>query len=275
MKSILEELSLSISLVVFQPDLFLLQKTLSSLSQAVDQVVFTKTGSSIKLVVVDNSASQNITIDFFHKYWKYQLELIWPGKNLGYGLAHNQAIAICSFDYHLVINPDVVVEPEAIQEAVMFLYDNPEVGMVTPRSSNAEGKQEYLCKAYPSVMDLLLRGFAPKPVKLYFQDRLDVYEMRDLTDKKVCETITVASGCFMLFRQTALQSVKGFSNDFFLYFEDFDLSLRLSKKWRIAYVPSVKIVHHGGNAAKKGIRHIFLFARSAYLFFSKHGWRFC
>ena len=85
--------------------------------------------------------------------------------------------------------------------------------------------------------------------------------------------MTIASGCFLLCRGRALDAVKGFDPGYFLYFEDFDLTLRLSKVTTVAYCPQVRIVHHGGEAASKGLRHIAWFARSARRFFSSHGWR--
>ncbi|KUE80788.1 hypothetical protein ATO46_14560 [Aeromonas schubertii] len=83
----------------------------------------------------------------------------------------------------------------------------------------------------------------------------------------------IVSGCFMLFRTDVLQQLGGFDPRFFLYFEDFDISLRAGKISRIAYVPQVKVVHHGGHASRKGWRHIWMFGRSMVTFFNIHGWR--
>ena len=71
-------------------------------------------------------------------------------------------------------------------------------------------------------------------------------------------------------RRTALEQTKGFDPAFFLYFEDFDLSYRIAKFSSISRVPDVRIVHAGGNAAKKGWRHRLFFIRSAARFYSKH-----
>jgi hypothetical protein len=38
--------------------------------------------------------------------------------------------------------------------------------------------------------------------------------------------------------------------------------------------PQVRIVHYGGQAARKGLRHIRMFAASAIRFYNKHGWKF-
>ena len=111
---------------------------------------------------------------------------------------------------------------------------------------------------------------APRAVQAMFRAKLDAYEMRDRDwDREQCP-VQIASGSFLLCRRSALDAVKGFDPGYFLYFEDFDLTLRLSKVTRIAYVPHVRIVHHGGQAGSKGLRHIALFARSAARFFRSH-----
>lgn len=77
----------------------------------------------------------------------------------------------------------------------------------------------------------------------------------------------------MLARRQNLVEVGGFSPKYFMYFEDFDLSLRLGRTGRIVYHPGIRIVHEGGRAAKKGWRHIWMFAKSGFTFFNEHGWK--
>ena len=83
----------------------------------------------------------------------------------------------------------------------------------------------------------------------------------------------IISGCFMLCRSEQIRQAKGFDPGFFLYFEDFDLSMRVGRRAKLAFLPDMKIRHSGGNSAHKGAAHIFMFLRSARRFFSLHGWR--
>ena len=99
------------------------------------------------------------------------------------------------------------------------------------------------------------------------------YEMRDVCSGEAPVDVAIASGCFMLVRTAALRAVGGFNEDFFLYFEDFDLSLRLAEKGRLVFEPRMHIVHHGGYAANKGRAHVKYFIRSGIRFFNRHGWR--
>jgi GT2 family glycosyltransferase len=120
---------------------------------------------------------------------------------------------------------------------------------------------------------LFLRGFAPRSLPRRFRAALDRYEMRDVVGDRFLDDVPLASGCFMLARTPLLAELGGFDPRFFMYFEDYDLSVRLSRRSRIAYVPEVRIVHAGGEASRKGLRHVRWFVSSAWRFFSRHGWR--
>jgi len=197
--------------------------------------------------------------------------------NIGYGAAHNLVMHGGNTHYHLVLNPDVELAPDALPIAFRFLGEHAEIGVLAPASRRVDGTREYVCKRYPTVFDLALRGFAPRALRQLFRKRLEHYEMRDLVDRVAAdETISpipAMSGSFMFVRRKAIEATGGFDPRFFLYFEDFDWSVRLNRVTRTVYVPAVKIVHHGGGAAKKAPHHIGYFVRSAARFFNKHGWK--
>ncbi|MGH8501286.1 MAG: glycosyltransferase [Gammaproteobacteria bacterium] len=193
--------------------------------------------------------------------------------NVGYGQGHNMAIAQSTADYHLILNPDVLVAEDAIVNAVEFMVQNPDVGLLAPAFVTADGSLHHLCKSYPTVIDLALRGFAPGPVKNVARRRLARYEMQAIDPYAARRGVPLISGSFMFFRRRVLALTGGFSRDYFLYFEDFDLSLRAAEFATIAYVPTVRIVHKGGYASRKGLKHWWMFGRSAFTFFSRHGWK--
>ncbi|WP_421235354.1 glycosyltransferase family 2 protein [Aeromonas enteropelogenes] len=259
----------TISVVIYNVDLDLLQRTLSNLlcafkSNAWDIELYLRDNSLIitnSLSTLLETYSKAIAITFFH-----------DGNNIGYGEGHNKCLS--PGDYHLILNPDLEVAPDALQKALEFMEKHPECGLLTPHATWDDGQVQRLCKRYPTVFDLLLRGGAPAFVKRIFQKRLDHYEMADLLNEwDILWDPPIVSGCFMLFRTEVLHKLGGFDPRFFLYFEDFDLSLRAGKISRIAYVPQVKVVHHGGHASRKGWRHIWMFGRSMVTFFNIHGWR--
>ena len=234
-------------------------------------------GDALRLVVIDNGpadADRLAALATLIQGWRGETEILSGRGNLGYGRGHNLAIGSCVSPYHLVLNPDVELAPDAIAEALAFMDAHPDCGLLAPAVRDERGNLQYLCKRYPSVLDLLLRGFAPRRVSEHFRARLDRYEMRDLiNDHDTLWDPPIVSGCFMLFSTDVLKAVGGFDPRYFLYFEDFDLSLRAARATRIAYVPKVRIVHHGGGAARKGPAHMRMFVASAAKFFRQHGWR--
>jgi GT2 family glycosyltransferase len=176
-------------------------------------------------------------------------------------------------DFHLILNPDVELTEDALTTALDYMNKNPECGLLSPFVSWPDGSQQYLCKRFPTLFDLFLRGFAPGFVQSRFRARLNHYEMRDVIGNKTYWDPPIVSGCCMLFRKNVLQRLSGFDPCFFLYFEDFDISLRAAQISRIVYFPDMKIIHQGGHAARKGWRHIAVFVRSAAVFFNKYRWQ--
>ena len=147
------------------------------------------------------------------------------------------------------------------------------VVLLSPRVTGGNGDQEFLCKRYPSVLVLLLRAFAPGFIRGIFHRRLEHFEMRDSCAGTEEVDVLLASGCCMLVRTETIKAIDGFDERYFLYFEDFDFSLRIADLGRVVYFPPMKIVHHGGYAASKGFMHVKLFIKSGVRFFNNHGWR--
>jgi GT2 family glycosyltransferase len=171
------------------------------------------------------------------------------------------------------MNPAVELAVDAIGAALAALREHPEVGLVAPAVFGADGKRQYLCKRYPSLGILFLRGFVPGFARRPFQAPLERYEMRDAIGDRFVSGIPLVSGCFMAIRTALFRQLGGFDAGYFMYFEDYDLSLRLARAAAIAYAPAARIVHHGGNASAKGARHVLWFVRSGWRFFSRHGWK--
>ena len=271
--------TLTVSIVTYYPDLAQLDTTLRKLSASMAMAREAGLLRAVNLVLIDNTGdraiaeavvklgaahfeSSAVTMNYLHGH-----------ANIGYGVAHNLVMHGGNTHFHLVLNPDVELAEEALSAALHFFEENDDVGVLVPAMFRRDGTREYACKRFPSVLDLALRGFAPAPLRRLFRKHLDRYEMRDFIGDAVVSPVPVMSGSFMLLRRKAIESTGGFDPGFFLYFEDFDWSVRLNRVTRSAYVPAVRVVHHGGGAARKGWRHIGYFARSGARFFNKHGWK--
>ena len=269
--------ALSATIVTFRPDIGLLRHALSSLAGAIGYARAAGRLSSATIYVVDNGPEDaRGAIEEALAQWPAEagaLELVAGHGNVGYGRANNLVLERLDSDYHLVMNPDVELEPESLDAVLRALLGDAGLGMAAPAVYGDDGQRQYLCKRYPSLWVLFLRGFAPRRVRERFASTLDAYEMRDVIAESPLAGIPLASGCFMLMRTEIFKRLKGFDPRFFLYFEDYDLSLRIGRESSVGYVPQSRIIHHGGEAATKGWRHVAWFVRSAWRFFSTHGWK--
>jgi GT2 family glycosyltransferase len=271
---------LTVGLVVFQPDVSWLKRTLDSLAAALQQAKDSGALERAEVVLVDNGAAgptspQGALLSALadgRLPWLDTRVLAGHG-NVGYGRANNLAFAGAPADYLLVLNPDVEIAAEAIDSALKFLAVNPACGMVTPVATAPDGSPLFLVKNYPHLWVLAVRGFAPDSLKRMLQRRLAIYDRAERPYDSVLTDARIASGCFMLIRRALFERLRGFDESFFLYFEDFDLSYRLSQISAIVRLPECRIVHAGGQASQKGGRHVRMFMRSAARFFGKHGWR--
>lgn len=264
---------LSVSLVTFHPNISMLRDTLASLREAVRVACEQGRLDSVDLVLVDNGDDTGLQEIAAQEGWP-EIHLVRGQGNVGFGCGHNLAFAQGLGDLHLILNPDVYLQPDALAQAIDFMNAQPECGLLSPSIVGSEEGWHFLCKRFPSVFDLLLRGFAPRCVRHLFRKRLRRYELGDKGTPDVLWDPPIISGCFMLCRSGLLRTLNGFDPRFFLYFEDFDLSLRAGAVGRLAAVATVRIAHYGGGAGRKGRRHIAMFGRSAMQFYAKHGWKF-
>ncbi|MFK8047876.1 MAG: glycosyltransferase family 2 protein [Halioglobus sp.] len=270
---------LSVSIVLYGSSLEHLQSTLQSLLLSSSKARQDDYLETLSLYIVDHSvdsaysAQVRSLLENIPDAEFFSINYHVAEQNTGFGAGNNYPLENLQSDFHLVLNPDVEIAKPAISVALNHLLIDEAVVLLSPRVTGEDGSQEYLCKRFPTVFVLLLRAFSPVFLRRLFQARLDDYEMRDVCSGVEVANIDLASGCFMMLRSEPFTKVGGFNEKYFLYFEDFDLTLRLRDFGRTVFDPAVEIVHHGGYAASKGFRHVAMFMRSGVRFFNTHGWR--
>ena len=210
-------MSLSISIVTYNSDPALLSECLNSLTQAIDFAIKQGCLSHVELFLIDNASAQPPELTEMPS--SIPVSCISNANNLGFGRAHNLAIAQTTATWHMILNPDAIIETNYLANGIDYLQQQQQVVMVAPCGVDAEGHNARLCKRYPGLFCLAVRALLPhlKP------DTVKRYEYWDTPVGEVFET-ELASGCCMLARTTSLKTIGGFSPLFFLYFEDFDLA---------------------------------------------------
>ena len=179
-----------------------------------------------RIIVVDNGSSDGSV-----KYLKglKDVTLILNNSNYGYGKAANQGISISNGKYVVILNSDLKLTRGWLKNMVQEADKDDTIGVLGPKMVNQDnlivGAGVTRLNSVPSS-----RGWLKS-------------DTRGLFDK-VTDCYSVGGACYMI-RRKALEQVGGFDQNYFFYFEETDLSLRmLEKGYRVVYCPTSKIIHY-------------------------------
>ncbi len=220
----------------------------------------------LDLFLVDN-ASVDGTVDAVRQSFPW-VQLIANTQNLGFGAAHNRVLPLLESQYHLVINPDIVLSEDALTPLVAFMDANPQVVMATPCILNPDGSEQKLPKLRPRLRYVVARRFEKRFgwAKQLCREYTRADEIIDQPTQ-----IENCTGSFFIIRSKVFKQLGGFDSGFFLYFEDNDLTLRAMRLGDIMFVPTTRVIHGYERAAMREFSALLTQLRSMLRFFNKHG----
>ncbi len=222
-------------------------------------------------VVVDNAStdgSAEIALDFAPA-----VTLVRNAGNVGFGRGINQGLARARAPFVLIMNPDCRLQSGAIDRLMGELASRPSCAIVGPRILDPDGTEQGSARGDP---DMLTGVFGRSAALRRLFPALAVSERNVVPSASVPPGGSLAvdwlSGACMLARASALASVGGFDERYFLYWEDADLCRRLrAAGLEVRYVPSASAVHKVGQSSRTArAASIRAFHASAYLYYATH-----
>jgi len=174
-------------------------------------------------------------------------------QNLGFARANNLAMDRARGRAVLVLNPDTIVPPGALRACLDELWRDRSVGLLTPRLVDLEGRLDRRChRGFPTLWSSFC--YFTTLDRVFTGPRSRWYTMGHLPETEATD-VEAVSGAFMLMPANAMQQVGGFDEQFFMYAEDIDLSLRFVEDgYRVRYWPEVDVVHVGTGSNASGQR---------------------
>ena len=236
------------------------------ISPTIDSIFENTKGVDFTLYVVDNGSGDG-TADFISE--KYPDVNVIRSQNDGFGAGHNKVIPFLDSDFHVVINPDILLKSDVITELAVYGSEHKDVGLLSPKICFEDGRLQMLGKRNPTVRYLGSHWLhkSDEPTKTITE-----YCMLDMPEDEPFE-ITNATGCFMFFRTSVFMELGGFDERFFLYQEDSDLSRRAMEVGRIVYHPEMCITHAWARENTKTFKGNMRQIVSMVKFFTKWGWK--
>ncbi|MDD4412298.1 MAG: glycosyltransferase family 2 protein [Patescibacteria group bacterium] len=217
-------------------------------------------GLDKEIIVVDNNSEDN-SAEIIR--WQFpEIKLIESPINLGMGAGNNLGFKNSSGRYLVVMNPDTIAFKDVFQKLVVFMDENPRVGIVGPKQYNPDHSVQDSCYRWHGPLTPLYRrtglgktGFGQKDVSRFMMTDFNKNEPLD---------VDWLLGSFLMIRREALEEVGGFDERFFLYFEDTDICRRFhAKGWRVVYYPEAEIIHNHNRASAKTKWYRFFNSKSA------------
>jgi len=191
-----------------------------------------------EVVVIDNSSSDG-TQDVL-KQFETQVRVVYNDSNRGFAGGHNQAIALTSAPWVLVLNPDVRLPSDFLAQMVESGARDASIGTVCGKLL-AMGAD--LQTPTPAVLDST--GIYFTPAMRHF-DRGS--KEPDTGKYERCEYVFGATGAAALYRREMIADIsldgEFFDEDFFAYREDADVAWRAQLLgWKCLYTPSAVGYH--------------------------------
>jgi N-acetylglucosaminyl-diphospho-decaprenol L-rhamnosyltransferase len=167
----------------------------------------------------------------------------------GFAAANNRGVAEGGAPYVLLLNSDVLVVPGAIELLLTAIDDDPRAiaaggHLVDPQTLVTQ--EQYRPRSFPSLANFLVvvlgveELWPGNPVTRRYHGA----QWDDTSVQEVAQPAAAA----LLVRRDALETVGGFDERFWFWFEDSDLLLRLTARGRILYVPGAVFRHLGGGS---------------------------
>jgi GT2 family glycosyltransferase len=196
--------------------------------------------------------------------------LIRCGRNLGFGEGCNRAFALSTADYFFLLNPDARISGESLLRLVEWLVQHPAYGAVSPTTQwNTDGS--FVISApvpQTPVVRMALAVAGHWPFVARHLSHLYVRRERQLTRGRQDRCVNFLVGALLLLRRSAVMQSGGlFRSEYFMFFEDTDLSRRLTARgWRLGIAGAVRGEHAYRHKAYKAS----LLEDSARRYFADH-----
>lgn len=237
--------------------------TRDMLRDCLQSVIDTTEAIEIEISVVDNDSadgSAEMVADEFP-----EVQLIANNTNVGFAAANNQAYAVCTGPYVLMLNPDSLVRNNAIGRVVDVMKADASIGAAGCRTLNPDATVQMSVWHFPSILGVLMAGIGLDGI-MFPERRPIFYCGQEVVD------VDWVQGSFLMVRREAVVGERLLDERYFIYGEEKDLCMHLHKAgWRVVFVPDAEIVHfRGQSTALNPIGNWCEFQRSQLLFFRKH-----
>lgn len=211
-------------------------------------------GNYLKEIIITNNLPEDTQ---FHLE-STTISVINNDYPLGFGANHNQAFQHASGKYFCVVNPDITITENPLPNLLM-IDQIKDAGLVAPIVMGPDENCEDSLRYFPSLWGVLKRLLKVSDGRFPLKSSDELFD------------IEWAAGMFLLFNSEAFRRVGGFDEDFYLYYEDVDICLRLLQAdRRVLACPEARVIHRPQRSSHKKLRFLYWHISSLLKYLQKH-----
>lgn len=187
-------------------------------------------------------------------------KLLLSGKNLGFAAGNNWGMRQASGEYYFIVNNDTELSPAILNELLEPFKHDSRIGVTCPK-----------IKYFDNPEIIQYAGFAKMNM---FTGRTHTIGDHKKDDGRYDQPgyTNGAHGCAMMVKKEVAEKTGMFPEKFFLYYEEWDWSIRLMRAgYRIFYQPAACVLHKESmTVGKDSTLKTYYLARNRILFMRRN-----
>lgn len=218
--------------------------TLACLASLYDQSPNLK----LQTLVIDNASKDGSAAAIEARF--PQVELHALEENLGFAGANNYAAEHAHAEWILLLNPDTVVLRRGIERMLAFARARADECVIGGRTYFADERlNPTSCWGEPTLWSLLCVATGLSSV--FRRNAWLDPESLGMWPRDTVREVKIIAGCLLLISKSLWERLGGFDTGFFMYSEDFDLSMRARRSGaKLLICPDAEIIHYAGASEK-------------------------
>lgn len=220
--------------------------TTGLVNQCISSILKYCTNVVYEIIVIDNASSDR-SIEKISSLWP-SVKLILNKNNNGFGSANNQGIKVAKGEFYFLLNSDAYLVGDCLTPFLAFMKDpqNIDCAVCGAELFTGTSKTTVSFGNFPTITRVIASLGGYMLFKSFYKKHMNLGVVNYDSQIKVVDFI---SGAAMFIRKSVIDVVGPFDEDFFLYFEETELSYRIRKAgYKSVILPHVKIIHLEGQS---------------------------
>ena len=221
------------------PDLILIIVNFNSsnyLNNCINSLKKTLKNIKYKILIIDNHSNGSDVKNITKQY--SDLDLRELPENLGFGKANNLGVKLANAEYIALLNPDTIVIEDFISPLIEFIEKNENAGACAPMLLYEDMSYQSSTGPTMGIWFEFLEAF------YLINTYRKIAKRKYLKNNSEPIEVGWVSGACMIVKRSVFESVGGFTEDYFLNYEDIDLCRKIEDAgYKNFYFPFLECIH--------------------------------